>query len=591
MAKVGFDLLRAISTIELRWKAEGALREEWDAYAKMYRGEYWNADTPQNMSRVSANYLFSNVQQILPLMTDNRPVWHVVARQAVFQPLMNVWSKALRYLWAKLDMDMKAPAAYRDALISETGCFQVDWDPETEDVRVDVVDPRHLVFPAGYDELEDCPWVCKRRDYTLAWVRRTYPRAADQVVAKAAQQGDDQQQRGGGADRDAFDAQNQWVTVYDLWMRDDDAVEAEIEGAQEAEEGARTRTRRKRKYPNGRFITFTASGVHGEPVVLSDFPSPYEHGRPPYVMLYDYRRPHEIWGMGEARQIRTLVAELNKTLQSMAFKVANQSKVNYEVDPSVVDDKKVESTFHRGGQFYVRRAALDEQSRPGIMLAPVAGPLGSEFNLVSLLIRMIEEISGVTEISKGLSEKKAEQTAQEVATLIETAYTRTRQRVRNFEDGIRRLLYLILSIMMQMYREPRTFSVRHEMAVETGTISNSRADAQRITADAHPVDADDPHSRAAQDRALEELIAHMPGDTDLVLVRFDIEVQTASTLPLDRQSLANLALRLLQMGAIDGRAALEILNFPDADRISARMERAAAAAHGGAAPQMEAHDV
>ena len=573
--KAGFDLKKAVSRLDKRHDDDKDLRQEWDDYLQAYKGEYWDDDIPKELSEVTANYLFANIQQILPLMTDNRPVWSVVAQQAAMQPVMNVWSQALRYLWDKLGMDVKVPEAYHDALLSETGFFQVDWDPDAGpdgEVRVDVVDPRHMIFPSGYDTLDECPWVCKRRTYPLSYVHRMYPEHADDVTAdKGHDRGDSHYES------DRFDNMNEWVTLYDLWMQDD-TVEDELEKDTLQNEGVSDKAKKgkkKLKYPNGRFLTFTKTGRDQEPILLDDYKSPYGHGKSPWVPMYDYRVPHQIWGMGECRQIQGLIDELNELLQSMSFKIKNQSRANYVVDADILDDNVVRQGIHRGGQVFVKKAG-GTPGDPGIDIVPMAPPLTSEYKYLDELRSMIEEISGVTDISKGTADKRAEQTAQEIATLIETTYTRTRQRVRNQEWSLETLLKRILSIMMENYGDDRPFSVTKDDQVSFASISNRKETAQRIVSEANePEDRSDPYGVAAQDRALEELMEAMPGETDHVLARFDISIQTNSTLPLDKQSLANLALRLLQMGAIDGRATLDTLNFPNKEKIATRMEQRA----------------
>ena len=53
---------------------------------------------------------------------------------------------------------------------------------------------------------------------------------------------------------------------------------------------------------------------------------------------------------------------------------------------------------------------------------------------------------------------------------------------------------------------------------------------------------------------------------------FEIEVQADSSLPLDKQSKANLFLRLYSMKGVDRRALLETLEIPNAEEILKRMD-------------------
>ena len=579
----GFNLKKAIDIIERRWRDDKDLRQEWDDYTQTYRSEFWKKDIDEDLSRISVNYLFANIHQILPLMTDNRPVWSVVSRQSEFQPLMNVWNAALHYLWTVLDMDDKLPIAYLDALLAETGFFQVDWDSDEDDVSVEVVDPRHMVFPIGYDNLDDCPWVCKRRTHPISWVRRTYPEYSDKVQSDRSPEDSENEERNSTSD-DSFGASNEWVTVFELWMVDD-TVEEELEGDGSADGTEKGKVKTNLKYPNGRFLVFTKSGVDNDPVLLDDYASPYGHGKSPFIPIYDYRRPHQIWGIGEARTVMGLIDDLNETMQSLSSKVRNNSRVNYVVDTNRVDASEFRNKFTRGNQVFESKgvgasptSSGQDRPDPGVYLVPVSPPLQSEYKYLEQLVTFIEEISGVTEVSKGVADKKAEQTAQEVSTLIETTYTRTRQRVRNLESSIKKLLHRILSIMMENYTEDHSFYVEQDGKATHGKISNQRERAQEIT---HAAGAEqsqqsgkpeDPYDLAEKDEAMEKLIDSLPGDTDQVIARFDISIQTNSTLPLDKQSLANLVLRLAQMGIADARAVLMTLQFPNAEMIADRIE-------------------
>ena len=68
---------------------------------------------------------------------------------------------------------------------------------------------------------------------------------------------------------------------------------------------------------------------------------------------------------------------------------------------------------------------------------------------------------------------------------------------------------------------------------------------------------------------------------DEIYADFDIEIQTNSTLPMDRQSLANLMMRLFELDAVDAKALLEILRIPKAEEIVDRLEQMQKTQPGG----------
>jgi len=63
------------------------------------------------------------------------------------------------------------------------------------------------------------------------------------------------------------------------------------------------------------------------------------------------------------------------------------------------------------------------------------------------------------------------------------------------------------------------------------------------------------------------------GKADEVYFDFDIQIDTNSTLPLDKQTLANMFIRLAQMQLVDREAVLQTLNIPGWKKIVARMDQ------------------
>lgn len=587
------NLEKAAATIEKRWEADATLRERWDRFREVFRGDFWKQSLAKHLSRVDSQKLFATVSQLAPLMTDSRPIWTVVARDPALQPVAELWNKALGYLWDHLDMSQKISASYQDALLMETGVLQIDWDPEEEEVRVDVGDPRELVFPdGGYDDLDDCPWVCTRREYTVADVRRTYPDSAKDIVPDTA----DTKTKRRAYEADSFDSHNDWVTVYELWMKDD-TVDDELNDDKDASNG-----KKRLKYPNGRVVVFTRTGRKGKPLLLDDYASPFAHGKSPYVLVYDYRLSHSIWGIGEARHLLPLMNELNDVLQSISGKVRNTCRPNMVVDPEILDPAEVKANLHRGYQVFTKKSQEDEDVRyTGIEPVPQIGPLQTEYQYVTMLEGMIEDVTSVTEILKGQAAKRERQTAQEYSGLYEAGHTRTRLRVRNMEKSIERCLTRILDVSMQFYNEPRAFSQRDEDgALSFDYVGNGRDVAERAVTR----QVDDEFDRqereevsepfmgetdrdAAKDRALTELIASLPVGEDRVLAKFKVTVQPQSTLPTDQQSRANLATRLVQLGVIDDVDALKHLNWPDRESVIERKKQNAEAAAMAQAGGME----
>lgn len=299
--------------------------------------------------------------------------------------------------------------------------------------------------------------------------------------------------------------------------------------------------------------------------MLDDRPSPFNHGKPPYVALPDYPIPHRFWAGGEADQIENLVREHNLRLQQVVDTARKYDKKNYILSEAAgIRKNQFEEALVTGDNVLLAKGDFHKD-----MLAEIPPPSldTATLNLLDIIPQYVEEITGVTDVTKGTVGKKQRQSASEISTLIESSYTRTRQRVRNFEWALKRLLTMIIELMQQYYTEPRPFQWRREDTVEYGYISN---DPQFVAEQMRPKVPEVPEEELHPDdrQALEDYRKLVEDfmDQDEVTIKFELQIDTNSTLPLDKQSLANLAVRLAEMKVIPEEALLEILRFPNKER-------------------------
>jgi len=267
----------------------------------------------------------------------------------------------------------------------------------------------------------------------------------------------------------------------------------------------------------------------------------------------------------------------------------------------MVDEELIKSKYWEGGQAisYDGMAAMGREPVTK-MEEPSLNP--EVFTLFTILPQIIEEVSGVTDVTKGQVGKQERQSASEIAILLESSHTRTRQRVRNLEWSLKRVFYMLLRLALQHYETPRTFSYEENGNQVYTTFANDKASAEELmrpqplpgpiaerVEEGFPIDALDQKSQEILQRHEQEKKDYdrfleyfrEVGDLDPIYYDFDIEIQTDSMLPMDKQARANLYLRLLQMKAIDPQAVLEFLQIPNASEIMKRMMSQAMAIKGG----------
>jgi hypothetical protein len=533
-----------------------------DRYMKRYKGEWWNEGRlDENDSKIHANYIFSTVETVAPLLTDNRPIWSVRARQSFMQNHLEAFSLATEYLWDKLGMDDISYRWVKDALIMKIGIVKVRWNRAEDDLAVDNVDPRTFFNAPGYTSLKDTPMCGERMEKPMSWLRFKYPEKWGEVVSE----------------HDNPDLQNMqdWeleehkVKVYEVWMRDSEAEEYYVtdEGKETKEKTANKKARPK--FPNGKIVTMTSG------VILDERPSPFRHGMPPYVELYDYTVPHEFYGMSEPDQIEEMNLSFNHSLQLMHKWMTYYADPVWIVDPaSGLESEKVKAQLKQGGG--VMEATQTGAQRP---LEKMEAPAVNQTvpMLMSAIQRLMEEVSGVTDVSKGQVGKSQRQSATEISTLIESAYTRTRQRVRNYESSVARLLYMMISIMQQFYTDLREFQVSVDGKNQRFTVSNRNQFAREAVG---ARDGQESPDESAQIDAEMQAFIEQWGEVDPIYAAFDLTIDTNSSLPMDKQSKANMFLRLLEMAAGNPvtampiwKATIDALRIPRGKQIIDEMQQ------------------
>ena len=560
-------------------------RKEMDRYLKEYTGKWWNEDdlrTHPHDSRVFVNYVFSTTMSIAPLLTDNRPVWTIRARKPFLQKMYDLYSLCLEYLWDKLDMDSKTFKAVVDALVMKNGIFKVTFDPDDPlpygECRVDVVDPRCFFEAPGYDDNWENPFQGTRERKPISWIRARFPETGEEVKPDESEPKANYSSSG----KEDYEVQSDFATVYEVFMRDNETEEFLLTDdsgdPQFTEKGKREKGERK-KYPYGKIVTFTKD------VILEEKPSKYRHNKPPYVKLYDYIVPHEAIGMGEADQIEELNRSANRSLQLMDKFSQQYCDPSWLVDgQSGIDVEQVKRDMPGGGMMIDYNSGINENPIKRVEVGNLPADI---YQYMAALPRIIEEVSGVTNITKGMR-SEGEKTAAEVSTLIESSYTRTRQRVRNLERALKRVCELLVDLMQQLYTETRDFSLKTDQNIDYYKVSNQQSFTNQMM-EPKMQGGEQQNQQEIQDwEQYKEFISEF-GEVDEVFAEFDIEIDTNSTLPMDKQSLANLFLRLVQMKVVDPQAVIEQLNIPKGDEIIKRMEermkQAAAMKQGGGPPR------
>lgn len=566
-------------------------RDKMDEYLRHFRGEIWKEEELDSLnSRGFINTFFQTVESIAPMLTDSHPITYVVPKFPFLEKLGRLYNNGLKYIWDKTDDDMKTLKITLSALIMKIGIKKIYWNPDKNELDSDIVDPRSFFILPGYEDEWDAPMMGEREMKPVSWLKRQFPEMADQIEETKDPEIKTNFKFG---ETKTFSEDIKFARFYRVWSRDDQEIEELTETGETQDD---TSKKKKKKYEYGKWVCFT------DDLFLGEFNCDYFHNKPPYICLRDYFNPFDFLGIGEGDQISALCKELNLQFQRIMDQSRRHHAPNFLMDVNgLADPQDVKDNFFKGN----RVISYDSSSRMNIQTPVIQqipdGNLNIEIlRLFQELPEIIQKVAGVNDLSQGIVSKNERQSAAELGILAEGTHTRTRQRIRNLEFFLKRDAYLKVSMMMQFYTDPKRIFWQDGNDLVFAPLDNTFKTADQML---KPISWDEAVKLSPEEwnktyrpDESQEMYDYMEfikvygggqdGATpDPVFFDFDIVVQTDSTLPIDKQSRANLALSLFRSKAIDAQALLEVLQFPNAGPTIARMKQAEQKPAGPMPPQ------
>lgn len=585
-----------VATINKIFEQTESVRKDMEDDLELFRGNVWRTGAGDaeldfklpGKSDVQFNIVFSTIQAMAPLITDNRPIPHVSAEVPFLDKIAQRLNGATKYAWEVLDLKAKVESMVLDGLVMKRGILETGYDPVEGpggQVTVKVIDPRTFFQAPGYKEIDESPFCGVKEEVPVSWVRRNFPEVKEVtgVIDGVTKEKIKAAYKFG--DVSGMDEETTFVTLYRVWTKDEMAYE-EIS----SDGGGK---KYEQKYPYGKMCYFSTEQYFGEVAIEED------HGLPPWVDFTPYENPHDAIGFGVVDSIKSLARELNALLKSMVEYTRRHLDPNVFVDvahdPNLIENYK--KTASEGGQAYPFDSL---RQNPASLIVGVPEPQQNPMvhALFQMIPAIIEEMSGMTDVSKGHVGKQERQSASELAILLESSQTRIRGMVRRLERTIERMFYRLVRNMMQYYTKPRWMRWKETDGQEYAMYGNSFAQAKDMMKPKElppllqaRVDKGVPLDESEQklvDQYLQEYQdmrdfleyfstnedGEQRGDLDPVYFPFNVSVQADSMLPADKQSRANMAIRLAEMKIIDPPAVLDILDWPGRQEIMERREQA-----------------
>lgn len=531
----------------------------WSRYWNFYQGRQWPTKRINWRAYIVINYVFATVENIVSVMTDNRPKINLLPADKDQTAYVDTLQALLDTIWRRRNVLFQIQHALRNAMIFGVGFLKVFWDPSLDngrgDINVTSPDPTTIYVDPGCTDFDDAEWVLWADEVSMEHIRRNYPEKAQYVrpgtsISSSGVNWRDERKLAQGSGNPLSDdmtfvtpaydrlevvgntdystppaktgatRQQDRVLLVEAWFRDDE-TEILVEKVKTIDPDDGTvhfeeKEVEKAKYPNGRLVTIAGH------VVLQDIPSPYMHGRWPFVRIVDNAQPNQFYAKGEVELLEDPQKELNKR-RSQVLDYANMLGngvwvIDHDsgVNPDMITN------------------------RPGLIITKMAGrevrreraPEIPQY-LVDLQERTIRDMQTVTGIHDTLGGvvPRGIRTGAGMIEAQDIASTRLRLKVRNLEHALVQMGQLMIGLIQQYYNPARVVRI----IGKDGAVEFFELDGSRIRGD------------------------------------WDIIIGTGSTLPVSKSLRFEQAIRLFQMQAIDQIALLESADWPGKEDIIKRM--------------------
>lgn len=277
------------------------------------------------------------------------------------------------------------------------------------------------------------------------------------------------------------------------------------------------------KYPQGRVITCLPElGI-----ILSDKKNPYKDGKFPFVLMKNYDVPFKFWGVGEVEQILSPQIYVNELTNQIIDNAKNTANMQWIIDKNAgIGQGKL-----------TNRPGLVIRKNPGAEVRRDTPPPMPTYvrEQIDVLKADIQDISGVLDSLKG-EKQTGVVAASAILALQEASQSRIRLKIKIMESNLTELANMVYSRMQQFWKLDRWVRV-----TDIEGNPSFREIGQQVLAN-----------------------------------DYDLKVMAGSTMPVNKNAMMDLMIRLAQTNGEDGlpivdrKAVLEYLPIGDKKAISDR---------------------
>lgn len=521
----------------------------WPTVYDHYHGKHWGRRPTWKSSPVE-NHIFSKIETMLPILTDNRPKIDILPREGAYLEYAELVQSLLDYLWDKNSTDDEMVLACKNMLLFGKGFLYSYWCDDEQEVVTESVDPQNIFPDPDATSVKTARYLFHVAKMSRTDILATWPGAIGKVQRGTTIMPDPMDMKqsrfddfggfptagyeypleaGGSFARLTpwvkagvlgYGQEDDMVQVVQCLVRDPELVEEEIKdenGNVLSDSEGNPVLFTRPKYPGGRHIVMAGSRI------IHDALNPFQHGQFPYVEFNCHPFPGEFWPVSAAANLLSPQRTLNKLNGQILDNAKLLANGIWLVEAG--SGVKADQIHGQPGLVVTYNRGYKVERLPGVPLPNFV------IQMADMARAALDNISGVFDVTQG--RKPSGITAGvAIEQLQEAAQTRLRLLVRNIENGVRDLGSQQVALCQQFYETPRTI---------------------RVT------------DAAGQWQLI-------PVTPEMIAGQWEVVVAAGSTLPRSREARQREALELFDRQIIDEEDVLNWIDFPGKDKIIQKMK-------------------
>jgi hypothetical protein len=583
---------KAIQLVEKLYTKAKRAREKYDQKwidnYKFFKGKQWKEKRPSYRHSEVLNYIFSEVQTVLVILTDNRPTIECLPEDPSDYEFAEILSQIIRAKWDAHNWSYTVAESILDSAIYGTAIGHVPWKPELAqglgDFAFETVDPFYF-FPDANARSKVNDEYC---DYTITAIpsdvgklKKKYPDKADfiksdvsdiQLSKPSREEMDDIVIKSPTDNRvetetgKAYQSERpDQALLLCAYIKDEEMIEEEIGEETDDQTGLSKKLyQTKKKYPNGRKIE-VCNGV-----LLEDKEN--EYGSFPYGRLVDHLMSREFWGVGEVDQLRSPQTVVNKLVSYILDVLILMGNPIWVVDTeSGIDTDRL---TNQPGLVVEKIKGTEARRESGVQLQPYIMETLSYFTE-----RVLTKLGSSNDTSKGI-DPGGNSSGYAIEQLQEAAQTKLRGKSRNIEVYLKEIGDLMVDRILAGYTIPRVVRLTNNQNAPTyfkfgiTEKTDEAGETQKVAS----------VQRYEMDQESGQYMEQSPEEYQ-IKSKLDIRITTGTTLPFAKQAKAQLAEKLYDKGIIDAEEYLNQIDYPNKEKIIERLNQRAAAGIPPGPPQ------